>query len=96
MLTYTVVLTPEPDGSAVNVTVPAMPGVFTWGRTTQEALFSAADAIRLHLEGYLERGQPLPKDRKPATRREPGSEVAQIEVEMVGGSDSAEASHHVA
>jgi predicted RNase H-like HicB family nuclease len=96
MLTYTVVLNPEPDGSAVNVTVPAMPGVFTWGPTTQEALHSAADAIRLHLQGYLERGQPLPMDRQPAARRQPGTEVAQIEVELIGGPDSAQASHHVA
>jgi predicted RNase H-like HicB family nuclease len=35
--TYTVVLTPEPDGSAVNAAVPALPGVLTWGRTIDEA-----------------------------------------------------------
>ena len=29
--TYTVVLSPEPVGSAVNATVPALPGVLTWG-----------------------------------------------------------------
>lgn len=62
---YTVVLTPEPDGSAVNVTVPAMPGVLTWGRTPEEALASAREAIELHLEGYAERGQPAPPDRRP-------------------------------
>lgn len=62
---YTVVLTPEPDGSAVNVTVPAMPGVLTWGRTSDEALASAREAIELHLEGYAERGKPFPADRNP-------------------------------
>lgn len=54
MLTYTVVLTPEPDGSAINVRVPAMPGLFTWGPTYEAAIASAREAIVLHLEGYLE------------------------------------------
>ncbi len=48
---YTVVLTPEPDGSAYNVTVPALPGCFTWGRTVEEALAMAREAIALYLEG---------------------------------------------
>ena len=37
MLTYTVILTPELDGSAINVTVPALPGVLTWGGAPEEA-----------------------------------------------------------
>lgn len=65
---YTVVLTSEPDGSAVNVTAPAMPGVLTWGRTTEDALASAREAIELHLEGYAERGKPFPPDRQPRVR----------------------------
>ena len=46
---YTVVLTPEPDGSAYNVTVPALPGCFTWGVTVEEALAMAKDAIAVYL-----------------------------------------------
>ena len=65
MLTYTVVLWPEPDGSAINVRVPAMPGLFTWGASYELALESAREAIMLHLEGFVERGQPLPEDRLP-------------------------------
>ena len=64
-LTYTVLLTPEPGEEIVNVTVPAMPGVLTWGRSFDEALEAAREAIALHLEGYLERGQSFPRDRKP-------------------------------
>jgi predicted RNase H-like HicB family nuclease len=64
---YTVVLTPEPDGSAVNVTVPAMPGILTWARTSEEALTTAREAIALHLEGFAERGKPFPADRQPRT-----------------------------
>lgn len=65
MLTYTVVLTQEPDDNAIVVTVPVMPRVHTWGATREEALTSAREAIELHLEGYLERGQPFPADRPP-------------------------------
>ena len=49
MRRYTVVLTPEPDGSAWNVTVPALPGCFTWGATVEEALAIARDAIAVYL-----------------------------------------------
>ncbi len=56
MLTYSVILTPDPDPGATTVTVPAMPGVLTWGATHEEALASAREAIELHLESYIERG----------------------------------------
>jgi antitoxin HicB len=46
---YTVILTPEPDGSAYNVSVPALPGCFTWGATVEEALAMAKDAIAVYL-----------------------------------------------
>jgi predicted RNase H-like HicB family nuclease len=65
MLRCTIVLTAEPDGCAFDVTVPAMPGVLTWGATHEEALASAREAIELHLEGYVERGRPFPRDRRP-------------------------------
>jgi len=71
---YTVVLTPEADGSAYNVTVPAMPGCLTWGTTVDEALASAREAIALHLEGYAERGEPYPVEDTPPR-------LAQVEVE---------------
>lgn len=65
---YTIVLTPEPGGSAVNVIVPAMPGVQTWGGSRAEALSAAHEAIELHLEGFAELGAPFPADRKPRRR----------------------------
>ena len=71
---YTVVLTPEPDGSAFNVTVPAMPGCLTWGATVEEALAHAREAIALHLEGYVERGEPYPVEAAPPR-------LAEVEVE---------------
>ena len=62
---YTVVLSPEPEGGAVNVTVAAMPGVLTWGRTQKVALNLVREGIEVHLEGFVERGLPVPEDRKP-------------------------------
>jgi predicted RNase H-like HicB family nuclease len=69
MLTYTVILTPERDGSAVTVTVPALPNVLTWGKTYDEALASAREAITLHLESYVERSRPFPQNRQPPKHR---------------------------
>jgi antitoxin HicB len=68
MRRYTVVLTPEPDGSAYNVTVPALPGCFTWGATVEEALAMAKDAIAVYLDGE----EDVPADE--------GSIVATVEV----------------
>lgn len=80
---YTVVLTPEPDGSAVNVAVPAMPGVHTWGATEEDALASAREAIGLHLAGYADRGLPAPGDRRPRLGRR--GTAATVEVGQLVG-----------
>lgn len=48
---YTIILEPEPDGSAYNVTIPALPGCATWGATVEEAIAMAKDAIAVYLEG---------------------------------------------
>jgi predicted RNase H-like HicB family nuclease len=51
------------DDSDYGVTVPDLPGCFSAGRTVDEALQMAKEAIELHLEGLIESGQaiPLPK-----------------------------------
>lgn len=35
---YTIIITADPDGSAYNVTVPALPGCLTYGETVEEAI----------------------------------------------------------
>lgn len=57
---YSVVLDPEEDGSAWNVTVPALPGCFTWGATVEEALAHAREAIAGHVAALVETGRPVP------------------------------------
>lgn len=55
---FNLVLTKEADG--YTVTVPALPGVITGGRTHAEALAMAEDAIRCHVESLLKDGEPVP------------------------------------
>lgn len=47
-------------GSDYGVTVPDLPGCFSAGRTLDEALAAAQEAIELHVEGLIEEGQPVP------------------------------------
>lgn len=61
---YTIVLTPEPDGSADNVTVPALPGVFAFGETVEESLDTAREAIAVHLAGLVKDGGPIPEETR--------------------------------
>ena len=64
--TYTIELEPaEPCGYAV--TVPALPGVLTFGDTVEEAMAMAREAIALHIEGLREAGAEIPVE--PTTRR---------------------------
>jgi len=58
--TYRVVLEQEPDGSAWNASVPALPGCFTHGPTPKEALERAEEAVTAFLESLAKHGEPLP------------------------------------
>ena len=60
MARYTVVIDPEPDGSAYNVVVPALPGCYTWGETIEEALRMAREAITSHIGALKQLGEPVP------------------------------------
>ncbi len=46
--------------SDYGVIVPDLPGCFSAGSTTDEALAMAKEAIELHLEGLIEEGLPVP------------------------------------
>jgi antitoxin HicB len=58
---YPVVLDPEPDGSAVNVSFPDVPGALTWGDDETEALELAQDCLVTALYGYTRDGEPIPR-----------------------------------
>jgi len=57
---YPVVLHKD-KGSDYGVTVPDLPGCFSAGKTIDEALAMAKEAIELHLEGLIEDGTPIPR-----------------------------------
>ena len=58
-LTYNVVIEPLVE-CGYGVTVPALSGCFTWGRTYQEAVEMAKDAITGYLRALQKCGEPIP------------------------------------
>ena len=58
---YTVILEQGEDGYVV-AHCPALPGCVTQGRTREEALANAREALGLHLEGLIEHGEPIPDE----------------------------------
>ena len=61
MRRYAVVLEPGEDGWLV-VRFPAFPGCLTQGRTRDEALVNAREALELTIEDMIEHGEPLPDE----------------------------------
>jgi antitoxin HicB len=45
---------------------PALRGCHTWGRTYEEAVKHAEEALTLYLETLAENGQPIPEERTSA------------------------------
>jgi antitoxin HicB len=56
---FTVIIDRQPEGGYL-VTVPALPGCYTEGRTLEEAHKMAADAIRAYCASLLKHGEPIP------------------------------------
>ncbi|MEA2666167.1 MAG: HicB like antitoxin of bacterial toxin-antitoxin system [Candidatus Eremiobacteraeota bacterium] len=59
-LRYAVILEPEPDGSAYNVIVPALPEAHTWGSSVEEALAMAREVIELCVEERRAQREDVP------------------------------------
>lgn len=60
-LTYTIVLTPEPEGG-FTVTVPALSGCVTYGRDLTEAQLMAKEAICLYIDSLKKHHELIPTD----------------------------------
>jgi predicted RNase H-like HicB family nuclease len=69
-LRYAVLLEPEPDGSAYNVIVPALPEIATFGSTPEHALEMAREAIALSLEYRRDKGLEIPASDADGARLE--------------------------
>lgn len=61
MRSYTVVVVPDEAGD-LTVTVPALPGCFTRGRSIEECRERAAEAIEVHNAGLMADGDPVPEE----------------------------------
>ena len=55
---FTIVLERDEDGRFLAI-CPALPGCYTEGETEEEARSMIEDAIRLHLEDRVARGEPV-------------------------------------
>jgi antitoxin HicB len=56
---FTIIIERRPEGEYL-VSVPALPGCYTEGRTLEEAREMAADAIRAYCASLLKHGEPIP------------------------------------
>jgi len=54
-----VIIERQPEGEYL-VSVPALPGCYTEGRTLEEARETAADAIRAYCTSLIKHGEPIP------------------------------------
>jgi len=61
-ITFTTVFHENEDG--YTVTVPALSGLVTGGRTIEEARHMAKDAIRCHMESLRKDGEQIPFEMK--------------------------------
>lgn len=58
-LSYRIILRKEPEGG-YTVLVPALPGCITYGKTVEEAIEMAKDAITGYIESLVEDGEAIP------------------------------------
>ena len=65
MAKYTVILEPNYPEKGYTVRVPALPGCITYGRTREEALSRAKEAIEGFIEGLAKAGEPIPEEVAP-------------------------------
>ncbi len=71
MAKYTIILEPNYPEEGYTVRVPTLPGCITYGRTKEEALSRAKEAIEGFIEGLEKAGEPVPE------------EVTQVEMDTV-------------
>ncbi len=65
---FTVVIERDEDGRFLAI-CPALPGCYTEGQTESEAREMIEDAIRLHIEDRLERGETINEEVAVSTVR---------------------------
>jgi predicted RNase H-like HicB family nuclease len=61
-MVYTIVLDYDPEERVYNVSVPALPGCFTWGKTRAQAVKHAKQAIEAFLAALIDLGEEIPEE----------------------------------
>lgn len=65
---FTVIFEQEKGEKGVyNVSVPALPGCFSFGESLTEARYNIREAIELYLSTILDEDKSIPKDKKIKT-----------------------------
>ena len=62
-LSYRITLRKEPEGG-YTVLVPSLPGCVTYGKTVEEAIDMARDAITGYIESLIEDGETVPLEEE--------------------------------
>jgi len=62
-LSYRVLLRKEAEGG-FTVTVPSLPGCVTFGKTLEESMSMAREAIELYIESLLAHGEEIPTENE--------------------------------
>ena len=65
MKEYTIILDPDSKGNGYTVTVPVLPGCISQGKTKEEAIEHAREAIALYIETLIADGEPVPREDHP-------------------------------
>lgn len=68
-MTYTIVVERDPEERVYNVSVPMLPGCYTWGKTRALAVKHAKEAIRVFLDALIDLGQEIPVEGEVDTER---------------------------
>ena len=63
IIRYNVIFRLEPEGG-FTVTVPALPGCVTYGKTLKDAKEMAIDAIKAYLASLKKHNDPIPTDNE--------------------------------
>ncbi len=59
--TYRILMHKEPEGT-YSVSVPALPGCFTYGENVDHAILMAKEAISLYIAELKDKGEDIPDD----------------------------------
>jgi predicted RNase H-like HicB family nuclease len=62
--TYTIVLDPDVEEGGYTVLVPALPGCVTQGKSVEQCVERAQEAIALHIAALLEDGESVPEEQE--------------------------------